>query len=188
MSEEQIELFETWSNIAYIICGFIGCFILQIMYPVEHGFLFGFSEISLGIASLVYHREKTSDRNHNVIWLFDWWAIAAINTVVAVVHFNNYWCSLILFLWHVVYSLFIMGRLKKVFIEVALSAVPAFIAIYLHRSLLTFLIVLGLFLIALLIRSRDEDPKQHKFHDSVYHSLWHILTAPMYLLAIYLDI
>ena len=174
------ELFESYSNLSYNAAGFVALIWFDDV-------LFCFALQALGIGSFIYHYNKSPDRNHNVIWKFDWWAMAAINTIVAGIHFDNKWVWLALFSWHLIYSLWVMGKLH-VFAEVAMSAVPAFVGIFLHRSLLTFGIILGLFLIALLIRSKDEDPKQHKFHDSVAHSIWHILTAPMFLMAIYLDV
>jgi hypothetical protein len=181
--KKQIEYFETYTNLAYTITGF---YIIVLHFDLLNNFAFQ----ALGVGSFIFHKYKTEK-----LFLFDWWAMAFMNCVLAGWHFEMYfdnpfyaqlaWVSLILF--HVIYSYAIMGKIS-VYTEVAMSAAPALVAIYLNRSLLTFAVIIGLFLIAIAIRSFDKDPKQAIFHDSFFHGIWHILTAAFYYQAYYLDI
>lgn len=174
------EYFESYSNLAYNAAG--------IAALVLHGdVLFCMAMQALGIGSFVYHFDKSGDRENNPIWKFDWWAMAFVNTVIAGIHFNSPTTWMLLVIFHIVYGYFIMGKLH-VFLEAGASALIALVAIYLNRSPTTFFIILGVFLLAFFIRSRDEDPKQLKFHDSAWHSAWHILTAVCFYLAVYLNL
>jgi hypothetical protein len=49
-------------------------------------------------------------------------------------------------------------------------------------------VIVAIFLVAIWVRSKDKDPKQAIFHDSIYHSAWHVMTAIGYYLAFYLTI
>lgn len=180
MNSNQKELFESYSNLSYNVCGFIALIFFNDV-------LFCFAMNALGVASFTYHYNKTSNRNLNVIWKFDWWAMNALNLVVAGSHWDNIYVWIGLFLYHVVYGYILIGRLN-VYLDVALSAVIALGTILILKSFPTFAIIIVVFISAVALRSKDEDPKQLKFHDSVWHSIWHILTGPMYLLAMYLDI
>lgn len=174
------EYFESYSNLAFNVAGLLALL-------VHRDVLFCMAMQALGIGSFVYHFEKSADRLANPIWKFDWWAMAFVNTIIAGTHFDSItaWTALVVF--HAIYGYVILGRLH-VFIETGMSSVIALSAILLNRSFATFSVIVGLFLVAFLIRSRDEDPKQLKFHDSVWHSLWHILAAAIMYLAVYLDI
>jgi hypothetical protein len=169
------EYFESYSNLAYNIAGLVALWL--------HGDVLvclGFQ--ALGIGSFIYHYHKTKP-----IYLFDWWAMAFLNTIVAGYHFDSMlaWSCLVGF--HVIYSYLLMGKLH-VFIEVGISTTIGLTAIYFNRSLPTFITIVVIFLIALWIRSKDKDPKQAIFHDSAFHSIWHILTAIGYYLAFYLSV
>lgn len=177
---QKVEYFESYSNLAYNAVGLLALYL--------HGdILFCLGMQALGIGSFVYHFDKSPNRRANPIWKFDWWAMAFLNTIVAGIHFDNLdvWSYLVLF--HILYGYVLLGRFP-VFIEVGLSSAISLVAIFLNRSTWTFILILLVFLIALAIRSKDEDPKQLKHHDSVWHSIWHFLTAGGYYLAVYLDI
>lgn len=169
------ERFESYSNLAYNLVGMLALLL--------HGDLIACLGLqALGVASYVYHSRKTKP-----IYLFDWWAMGFLNIIVAGLQFNDdlVWAGLITF--HVLYSYVLLGKLT-VYLEVAISSSAGLLAIYLNRSFETFLVVVTIFAVALIIRAKDEDPKQLKFHDSVWHSLWHILTAAGYYVALYLNI
>jgi len=174
------EYFESYSNLAYNIAGFFALYLHQDIVAC-----LGLQ--ALGIGSFVYHFDKSPNRVANPIWKFDWWAMAFLNIIVAGVHFGSLevWGYLILF--HVFYGYVLLGKLD-VSIEVAMSSSIALGAILYNRSLSTFAVIAAIFLIALFIRSKDEDPKQLKYHDSGWHSLWHLLTAAGYYFALYLNI
>ncbi len=180
------EYFESYSNLAYNAVGLLA-------FIVHGDLLFCIAMQVLGNGSFTYHWYKKKP-----IFLFDWYAMALVNTVIAGIHFNDnqIWVGLILI--HLIYAYFFMGRapdlrafgkeIPAVYIEVAFSSAIAFVAIALTRSTWTFIVIFLVFLIALVLRSKDEDPKQLKFHDSVWHSIWHIITAGGFYLAVYLDI
>ena len=83
-----------------------------------------------------------------------------------------------------IYGYRYMGK-DNVYKEVAFTAVPALIAIAVNTSIINALLVLCMFLLAITVRAFDSDPKQAKFHDSVAHTVWHILTAVFYYFAFY---
>lgn len=169
------EYFESYSNLAYNLAGLAALYFHQDV-------LFCMAMQALGVGSFTYHYHKKKP-----IYLFDWWAMAFVNTVVAGIHFGSPLAWLLLVIFHTVYGYVVMGRLH-VFIEVGVSSAIALVSIYLNRPLPTFLVILGVFSLAFFIRSRDEDPKQLRFHDSALHSIWHILTAVCFYMAVYLNI
>lgn len=180
------EYFESYSNLAYNAVGIIA-------YLVHGDLLFCMALQVLGIGSFTYHWHKRSP-----IYLFDWYAMALVNTVIAGIHFDSSFAWIALIIGHVLYGYLFMGRtpdwrlfgreIPAVYTEVAFSSAIAFTAIGLNRSIWTFIVIFLVFLIALVLRSKDEDPKQLKFHDSVWHSIWHFITAGGFYLAVYLDI
>ncbi len=172
------EYFESYSNLAYNVAGFAALIFHQ-------DIMFCLAMQTLGVGSFVYHFNKSPDRSHNVIWKFDWFAMALVNTVIAGIHFNNHFAWIALFVWLVLYGFLLMGRFH-VFLDVSLTAVPSLVSIYMNRNLTTFLIIVGLFLISVWIRSKDPDPKQLHFHDSTAHSVWHFLSAFFLYDAVYL--
>lgn len=178
--KNKIEYWETYSNLAYNLVGFIAFYLHQDV-------LFCLGMQALGVSSFVYHRDKSPNRKRDTIWLFDWWAMAFMNTIVAGIHFSSItvWWALILF--HVFYSYLVMGRLS-VYVEVTISSVIAFVSIYLNKSIASFLVILAAMATALIVRSQDKDTEQLTYHDSPWHTAWHFLSAPIYYLAVYLDI
>lgn len=174
------EYFESYSNLAYNIAGLFALYL-------HHDVVACMGLQALGIGSFVYHFDKSPNRRVNPIWKFDWWAMAFVNTIVAGIHFDSLdiWGYLVFF--HILYGYVLLGRLN-VNIEVGISSSIALAAIWYNRPFATFVVIILIFIIALLIRYKDEDPKQLKFHDSVWHSIWHIMTAAGFYLALYLDI
>lgn len=175
--KNKIEYWETYSNLAYNVVGFVGFFL-------HHDVLFCLGMQALGIGSFVYHRDKSSNRKSDTIWLFDWWAMAYMNTIVAGILFNSLQAWGFLILFHVLYSYLLMGKLG-VYIEVTLSSIIALVAIYLNRPESSFYIVLGVTIIALIVRAQDKDTGQTQYHDSPWHTAWHFLSAPIFYLALY---
>jgi hypothetical protein len=178
------EYFEMYSNLAFNIAGLISLYFYQdVMICLAFQ--------ALGIGSFVYHSDKSEDRQDNVIWKFDWWAIAFMNIVLTGYHLEAYmdvgvWWYLIIF--HMLYGYLLLGKITSVYLEVGLSSLPALIAIFLNKGNAIGIIILSVFVLALWLRSKDKDPKQLKFHDSVWHSIWHILAAIGYYMAFHLDI
>ncbi len=177
---KKIEYFETYTNLAYNVAGFISFFLY-------HDVLICIAFQALGISSFTYHHDKSPDRAGDTIWKFDWWAMALMNTVVAGYYFNSIeiWGYLLLF--HVFYGYVIMGKFH-VFLEVAISSVIAFTAIFMNRSLATSSIILAVFIIGLVVRAQDKDSEQLTYHDSIYHGIWHFITAFGYYLVFHLNI
>ena len=169
------EYFESYSNLAYNLVGLIA-------FIVHGDLLFCIALQVLGVGSFTYHWYRKPP-----IYLFDWYAMALVNTVVAGMHFNDDLVWLGLIVWHVVYGYLLMGKIN-VYAEVGFSSAIALLAIWLNRSAWTFIIIFLVFLIALVLRAKDEDPKQLRFHDSKWHSIWHLLTAGGYYLAAYLNV
>ena len=169
------EYLESYSNLAYNIAGFIALML-------EGDLIVCMAFQALGVASFIYHFHKTKP-----IYMFDWWGIAFINTVVAGHHFNslNAWCVLIAL--HVLYCYTILGE-TNVYLETALSALLGLAAVWYNRGFYVFAVVVLAFLIFIWVRSKDSDPKQAKAHDSIEHSLWHIGTAAGYYIAFYLEL
>lgn len=165
------EYFESYSNLAYSFIGLLG---LLPYFSGFHGISFCMVMQALSAASFTYHWHKTKP-----IYLFDWWAMVYVITAIIGHVVGEYWCWVAVFAYQIIYAYFIMGRMH-VFVEVGLVVVPCLIAILFERGLVDLFVVLGLLLLAIYIRSRDEDPTQAKFHDSWEHSVWHILTAPVF--------
>ncbi len=164
------EYFESYTNWAYFLTG-----IAVLLYGFEPVFekrlLYCIGPVALCCGSFVYHWIKTKP-----IYLMDWWAMMFCLCMITGSICDTAWVWYALLGWMVVYSCFVMGR-YDVFVEVGLSMVPCLVAIYLHRSLMTFGIVVVILGFAIWLRSRDPDPRQVRFHDSWQHGLWHILTA-----------
>ena len=178
MGVKSKEYFESFSNLAYNLAGLAALYF--------HGdVLFCFALQALGAASFVYHYHKTSDRSQNIIWMFDWWAMTFLVTILTGMIADNSTVWYLVVLYQIIYSYFIIGRLN-VFVEVGIAVAPCLLTILICRPISTFLVVAGIFVFAVWIRSKDEDPKQLKFHDSVWHSFWHILTAVGFYIAAYL--
>jgi hypothetical protein len=175
LANHHKEYLESYSNLAYNIAGIVALL-------VYNDVLVCLAFQALGIASFTFHYHKTKP-----IYLFDWWGMAFINTVLAGYHFNSTTAWVLLIIWHVFYSYVLMGR-NGVYIEVAMSSIISLIAIVYATGWLNGGCILAIFLIAIWIRSKDKDPKQAIFHDSIYHSAWHVLTAVGYYLAFYMNI
>lgn len=174
------EYFESYSNAAYNVVGLVAL--------IVHGdVLFCMALQALGVGSFVYHSEKSANRKANQIWKFDWWAMAFVNTVIAGILFDSSLAWIVLVAFHILYSYLVLGKLP-VFIETGFSALIALIAVYFDKSLATFSLIVVIFLGAFLIRNVDEDPGQKEFHDSIWHSIWHVITAIGFYLAVYLNI
>jgi len=173
------ELFESFSNIAYALVG-IAVLYLPNELKYEYQLLFCFAMQALSAASFTYHFVKSKP-----IYLFDWWAMSFVISIVTGIIADNPSGWAFVLLWQFIYSYFILGRLN-VYIEVGMSVLPCLIAILAMKSLLTFGIVIAIFLFAFWMRSKDPDPKQAKFHDSWQHSVWHVLTALGFYLAVVL--
>ncbi len=172
------EFFESYSNIAYNIAGLAA-------YYFHGDLLFCFALQALGAASFIYHFQKTSDRESNVIWLFDWWAMTFVVTILTGMIVDSSWVWYAAIGYQVIYSYFIIGKLN-VYVETGFAVAPCLVAILVCDPFSKFVLVAAIFLFAVWVRSKDEDPKQLKFHDSVYHSLWHIFTAVGFYIAAYL--
>lgn len=169
----QKELFESYSNLAYNLAGLFA-------FAIHGDVLFCMALQALGAASFVYHFQKTKP-----IFLFDWWAMMFVVSILTGQIIGESWAWFAVIAWNVVYPYTIMGKFN-VFFEVGLSVTPCLISIFLIKGFNDGLIVAAIFLFSVWIRSKDEDPKQLKFHDSVYHSLWHILTAGGFFIARYI--
>lgn len=170
------EYFESYTNIAYFLSG-IAVLIFGYEEVLEKRLLYAIGPAALACGSFVYHWVKTKP-----IYLFDWWAMMFCLSMItgSICDTESVWYAVLG--WMLIYSLFIMDKIKihdkyNVFIEVGLSMIPCLIAIYLHRSHLTFGIITVLLFIAIWIRSKDPDPRQARFYDSWQHGVWHILTA-----------
>lgn len=173
LSKHQTEYLESYSNLSYNIAGFV-------VYALHGEVLVALAFHALGIASFTFHYHKTRP-----IYLFDWWAMAFINTVLAGYHFDDPVMWALLMVIHVAYGYWLIGR-WDVYFEVALSSSIALFAIMYTTSILNSVIILAIFLFAIWVRSKDKDPRQAIFHDSIYHSAWHVLTAVGYYFAFYL--
>jgi len=167
------ELLESYSNLAYNLAG-----LYALLF--HNDVLFCMALQALSVGSLVYHYNKTRP-----IFLFDWWAMNFVVTIIIgmTIPGDEVWKYVVA--GQVVYGYFILGKLN-VYIEVGLSVAPCLVAILVYKPLSHFGVVVAIFLVALYIRSKDEDPEQAKFHDSWEQSVWHILTAVGFLLAVYL--
>lgn len=174
------EYFESYSCLAYNVVGLLSLLI-------HEDILFCMSLQALGIGAFVYHYDKTANRELNVIWKFDWWAMAFVHTVIAGMYFDSELAWVLLIVYHCVYGYVLMGKMS-VYIEVFISAIPGIFAIFLNRSLLNFAVVFAVFGLSVLVRSKDKDPRQVLEHDSIYHGTWHFMTAAFYYLAVYLNI
>jgi hypothetical protein len=170
MEAKTREVFEMYSNLAFSFFGLLSLIIFNDVLVCV-----AFQSLSVG--SYIFHKYKTEK-----IFLFDWWAMHMMNTILTGHHLDNQFAWVMLILIHIVYSYKFMGKIS-VYKEVAFSAVPALLAIFYATSLLNGSIILAIFLLAIWIRSKDPDPKQAKFFDSVHHSYWHILAAFGYFLA-----
>ena len=169
------EYLESYSNFAYNLVGFIALLV--------HGdIVFCAAMQVLGCGSFTYHWHKKKP-----IFLFDCYAMSLVNTVVAGIHFDNELVWFGLFAVNMLYAYFIMGKIN-VFLETGFSSAIALLAILLNRSTSTFILIVIVFVTALLLRSKDEDPTQAKFNDSIWHSIWHLMTAGGYYMAVYLDL
>jgi hypothetical protein len=166
------EYFESYSNLAYSLVGLL-------VYLIHRDALVAILFVNLGVASYIFHYYKTKP-----IYLFDWWAMALINIGLVGYHFDNQWIWVLSFIGLTMYGYRFLGK-DNVYKEVAFTAVPALIAIAVNTSIINALLVLCMFLLAIAVRAFDSDPKQAKFHDSVAHSVWHILTAVFYYFAFY---
>ena len=162
---------ESFSNLAYSLVGFIGLHPYFIRY---NGVLFCALMQALSVASFTYHWQKTKP-----IFLFDWWAMVFVITIITGNAVDQLWCWAAVFLYQIIYAYLIMGKIN-VFIEVGMAIIPCLIAIWIERGFVDFIVVLLSILLALWIRSKDEDPTQAKVHDSIEHSIWHVLTAPIF--------
>jgi hypothetical protein len=177
MKASPKEYFESYSNLAYNIAGFLAFYL--------HGdLLICWGLQALGVGSFVYHYQKTANRETNLIWLFDWWAMVFLVNIITGVVCNNEIVWGLLLAYHVIYGYFLLGKMH-VFVEVGMSIVPWLVALFFNRPLWVWCSIAGIFLFAVWIRSKDEDPKQLKFHDSAWHSFWHILTALGFYFAVY---
>lgn len=166
------EYFESYSNLAYNLIGFLG---LLPQFEPHNGLVFCLVLQALGVASFTYHWHKTRP-----IYLFDWWAMNfVVTSITAHVCGGSALAWFTVFMVQIFYGYLLMGRFH-VFIEVGAVVIPCLIAIFINRDGLDFFIVLALLLAALYIRSRDEDPTQARFYDSIEHGVWHILTAPLF--------
>jgi len=166
------EYFESYSNLAYSLVGLL-------VYLIHRDASIAMLFINLGVASYIFHYYKTKP-----IYLFDWWAMALINIGLMGYHFDNPIVWPLALIGVTIYGYRYMGK-DNVYKEVAFTAVPALIAIAVNTSIINALLVLCMFLLAIAVRAFDSDPKQAKFHDSVAHSVWHILTAVFYYFAFY---
>lgn len=169
------EYFESYSNLAYNIVGLI-------VLLVHQDVLFCMALQALGIGSFTYHFYKKKP-----IFLFDRWAISFVNTVIAGILIDEpyVWAGLVLV--HVLYGYAFMGKVNVV-IEVAFSSAIALVAIYLNKSLTSFSIILALFAFAFYVRSKGLNHDENETEDSAWHSVWHLLTAGLYYMAIYLNV
>ena len=175
---KKIEFWETWTNLAYNLAGFLA-------YYFHQDLLICFALQALGVGSFIYHRDKSSDRLNNTIWLFDWWSMSFLLSIVVGSYWDNQTVWLLVIAYQVVYSYFIMGRFS-VYLEVAFISVPVMVSRFLIYDVPSSFFVLGLFVFAILVRSQDSDTRQLTYHDSPYHATWHVLTAIGFYLAMYL--
>lgn len=164
------EIFESYSNIAYSIVGILVWFIPNEL-SVEYKMLFCFAMQALSAGSFVYHFYKEKP-----IYLFDWWAMMFVISIISGILADNTYGWVYVVLWQFIYTYFILGRLS-VFIEVGMSVLPCLTMVFATKSIPSSLIITAIFLVAFFIRSKDPDPKQSRFHDSWQHGLWHILTS-----------
>ena len=160
---------ESYSNLAYNLAGFAGFFF--------HGdLLFCMALQALGAASFTYHYHKTQP-----IYLFDWWAMAFVISIIGAQVMPTPFVIWTVILWNVVYPYFLLGRFRNlkfgVYLETGFSIVPVLVILLIVRPLPVFLSVLALFLCAAYIRSLDPDVKNAKSHDSIEHSVWHLITG-----------
>lgn len=176
------EYLESYSNLAYNLIGFAG---LVPPFVDMHGITFCMLMQAMGVASFTYHWYKTKP-----MYLFDWWAMMYVVTIMAAHVVNTPLCWFAVFLYQVAYGFFLMGRfpdlsikgkrVPAVYLEIGLVIVPCLVAIWIKRGFMDFAVLFGLILVALYIRSKDPDPTQSRFHDSIEHSIWHVLTAPVF--------
>lgn len=162
------EYLESYSNLAYNIVGLVG-------YFVYGDTQFCWAMNALGVGSFLYHYYKTKP-----IYLMDWWAMCFVMNVITTNIVTIEWVQVLIFSYHILYGFVLIRLIPNVFIQVGMSALPCLIAIFIFHPLGVFAEVSILFLLAFWVRSKDKDPKQLIFHDSTYHSLWHLLTAPIF--------
>ncbi len=184
--KKKVEYWETYTNLAYNVAGFVPM-VLPHDQPFLHNLLFCVAMQVLGVGSFVYHHDKSANRDQDTIWKFDWAAMALANLIIAGLHFGEEAAWAMLLLGFTFYGYVILGKLD-VYLEVSLTGVGALVGIWMTQSLTTFLIVILVFIIALFIRSLDRDTKQIEFHDSPYHSIWHLISALGLYLAAYLNV
>jgi len=170
----RTEIFESYTNLAYNLAG-LAALIFQ------EDLLFCMALQALGAGSFIYHFHKTKP-----IYLFDWWAMTFVITILTGRIADTEWVWYAVIAYQVVYSYLIVGRFN-VFLEVGIAVAPCLLAVSIMRPWWVFVVVGSIFLVSLLVRSFDEDPKQLKFHDSIFHGLWHIGTAAGFYVAAYLQ-
>ena len=159
------ELMESYSNLAYNLAGFLAYFL--------HGdLLVCWALQALGVGSFIYHFQKTKP-----IYLFDWWAMVFLVNILTGSIADNHYVWLAMIIYHVFYGYCMLQQLNSVYVQVAIAVVFCLIAIWFCMPRPIFWGTLGIYLVALWIRSKDPDAKQATFHDSYAHSFWHLLTA-----------
>lgn len=169
-NNRYIEWMETYSNLAYNLGGLLAYLIHQ-----EIGYML--TGMLLGNASYRYHRFKTAPTQDG-----DWVAMIVRTGYILGVTVNNDYLWLGIIAFCIIYNYFIVGRIN-VYAEVGFIVLPTLISIYWYRPVEQAIWTTVIFAVAFIIRLMDKDVGQRKNHDSVAHSIWHVLTEVGYWIA-----
>jgi hypothetical protein len=157
----KYEKFESLSNIIYPLVGLVG-----FIFNGHVGFFFGMT--ILGVGSYYYHRYKEAQ-------VMDIFGIATAFTATMGTIINDplVWGLLILILG--VYGFAFLKRFSTN-VEVGFFAGSTFIIAILFNGLAHTILPILIFSLAFGLKQRNKVAKE-EHHDSIEHSVWHILTG-----------
>lgn len=162
---EKFEKLETYSNFSYFIVGLLGL----ILYNSPM-FLILMTVLSLG--SFTFHKYLKGN-----IYLFDWIAMNVAILGLAAMKLDNELAWAAASILMIIYGYWLVGKFN-VYKEVAVACVPLIAVLFTTMPFINVLIILGVFALAIFIRSIDaKKNKRYVFYDSIFHSIWHLLTA-----------
>lgn len=162
MMNKRYEVKETWTNLFYMVASFAGLY-------YHNDYLFAVCMMVLSVSSYYWHRTKTHQ-------LFDWYAMALVLLVISSELVQDQVFTYVTLSYLFVYGYFIMGRIN-VYIEIAFASIFAIVASFIYRGFTDTFLLIVWFSFCLFVRAKDINPEQDKFHDSWFHSAWHLISA-----------
>ncbi len=162
INNKPYEVKETWTNLFYMLASFASL-------HYHNDYLFAVCMMILSVSSYYWHRTKTHQ-------LFDWYAMVLVLLVVSAQLIQDDLYKYVTLIYLFLYGYFIMGKIN-VYVEVAFASVFAIVSSIMYRGFGdTFYLILW-FSFCLFVRAKDVNPNQDKFHDSWFHSIWHLISA-----------